>query len=35
VKSQMESRVRSRKNKDKNDRWINRLKANAMIDKKI
>ena len=35
VKNRMESRVRSRKNKDKNDRWIERLKANAMIDIKI
>ena len=35
VKGRMESRVRSRKNKDKNDRWIERLKANAMIEKKI
>ncbi|MGB2402827.1 MAG: peptidylprolyl isomerase [Akkermansiaceae bacterium] len=35
VKSRMESRVRSRKNKDKNDRWIERLKANAMIEIKI
>ncbi|MGB2265462.1 MAG: peptidylprolyl isomerase [Akkermansiaceae bacterium] len=35
VKKQMESRVRSRKNKDKNDRWIERLKTNAMIEKKI
>lgn len=35
VKKQMESRVKSRKNKDKNDRWIDRLKANAMIEKKV
>lgn len=35
VKKQMESRVKSRKNKDKNDRWIERLKANAMIEKKV
>jgi len=35
VRPQMESRVRARKNKDKHDRWMKRLRDNAMIDIKI
>ena len=35
VKPQVESRVRTRKNKDRHDRWMKRLRANAMIEKKI
>ena len=35
VKEQLESRVRARKNKDKHDRWMKRLRANAMIEKNI
>lgn len=35
VKNNIEARVRTRKNKAKQDRWIKRLLDNAMIDKKI
>lgn len=35
VKKEIEARVRTRKNKAKQDRWIKRLLDNAMIDKKI
>lgn len=35
VKQQIEGRVRARKNKARQDRWIKRLRKNAMIDKKI
>lgn len=35
VKAQIESRVRARKNKDRHDRWMQRLRASAMIEKKI
>ena len=35
VKAQVESRVRARKNKDKYDRWMKRIRANAMIQKNI
>ena len=35
VKPAIESRVRARKNKDKHDRWMKRLRENAMIEKKI
>ncbi len=35
VRKVIESRVRARKNKAKHDRWIKRLRANAMIEKKI
>jgi len=31
----IEARVRTRKNKSKHERWMKRLRANAMIDKKI
>ena len=35
VRKTLESRVRARKNKEKHDRWMKRLRSNAMIDKKI
>jgi len=35
VRKSIEARVRTRKNKAKQDRWVKRLMANAMIDKKI
>ncbi|WP_435895604.1 peptidylprolyl isomerase [Oceaniferula spumae] len=35
VRKTIESRVRARKNKAKHDRWMERLRANAMIQKKI
>ncbi|NWK54885.1 peptidylprolyl isomerase [Verrucomicrobiaceae bacterium N1E253] len=35
VKKNIEARVRTKKNKAKQDRWIKRLKGNAMIDIKI
>lgn len=35
VRKTIESRVRTRKNKAKHDRWMKRLRANAMIKKRI
>lgn len=35
VRPAIESRVRARKNKAKHDRWMKRLRDNAMIEKKI
>ena len=35
VRKTIESRVRARKNKSKHDRWIKRLRDNAMVQKKI
>ncbi len=35
VRKQIEARVRARKNKSKHDRWMKRLRANAMIEKKM
>lgn len=35
VRKAIESRVRARKNKAKHDRWMKRLRSNAMIQKKI
>ncbi|MBK1830105.1 peptidylprolyl isomerase [Verrucomicrobiaceae bacterium R5-34] len=35
VRKVIESRVRARKNKAKHDRWMKRLRSNAMIQKKI
>jgi peptidyl-prolyl cis-trans isomerase C len=35
VRKAIEGRVRARKNKAKHDRWMERLRQNAMIDKKI
>ena len=35
VRKEIESRVRARKNKEKHDRWMKRLKQNAMIEKSL
>lgn len=35
VRKTIESRVRTRKNKEKHDRWMKRLRSNAMVEKKI
>ncbi len=35
VRKALEGRVRAQKNKSKHDRWMKRLRDNAMIDKKI